>query len=174
VPGELAAEYCAKGDPTGWFEQLYREAEEGAVRIPWADLAPNPNLIEFWAGHPIASAGKQALTIGCGLGDDAEQLAEWGFETTAFDISPSAIQACKRRFPSTKVRYVVADLLNPSSQWSGAFDSFWSLIRCRLSPNPSEPKHSGTWPVSSVSEGACLSSQEAVENRTRAAQCRGR
>lgn len=119
---ELAAEYCAKGDPTGWFEQLYREAEKGTARIPWADLTPNPNLIEFWTQHPITSTGKQALTIGCGLGDDAEQLAAWGFETTAFDISPSAIEACKRRFPHTKVRYVSADLLNPPGYWRGAFD----------------------------------------------------
>ena len=72
---ELAAEYLAKGEPTGWFEQLYREAEKGAARIPWADLSPNPNLLAFWAKHPIAGAGKRAINIGCGLGDDAEQLA---------------------------------------------------------------------------------------------------
>lgn len=119
---ELAAEYLAKGDATGWFEQLYREAEKGTARIPWADLAPNPNLTEFWTQHPIASAGKRALNIGCGLGDDAEQFAAWGFETTAFDISASAIEACKRRFPGTKVGYVAADLLNPPDQWRRAFD----------------------------------------------------
>lgn len=119
---ELAAEYCAKGDPTGWFEQLYREAERGAARIPWADLKPNPNLLEFWTTHPIASARKRALNIGCGLGDDAEQLVAWGFKTTAFDISPSAIEACKRRFPATEVEYVTADLLNPPAQWRQAFD----------------------------------------------------
>ena len=119
---ELAAEYCAKGDPTGWFEQLYREAEKGAARIPWADHEPNPSLIEFWKKHPIASAGKRALNVGCGLGDDAEQLAAWDFETTAFDISPSAIEACNRRFPGTKVRFVVADLLNPPDQWPKRFD----------------------------------------------------
>lgn len=119
---ELAAEYCAKGDPTGWFEQLYREAEKGTTRIPWADLTPNPNLIEFWTQHPITSIGKQALTIGCGLGDDAEQIAALGFETTAFDISPSAIEACKRRFPNSQVKYVAADLLNPPDQWLKSFD----------------------------------------------------
>jgi hypothetical protein len=26
---QLAAEYLAEGDPTGWFERLYEEAEEG-------------------------------------------------------------------------------------------------------------------------------------------------
>lgn len=119
---ELAAEYLAKGEPTGWFEQLYREAEKGTARVPWADLTPNPNLLEFWTQHPIASAGKRAINMGCGLGDDAERLAAWGFETTAFDISSSAIESCKRRFSDTKVRYVVADLLNPPGQWHRAFD----------------------------------------------------
>jgi SAM-dependent methyltransferase len=119
---ELAAEYLAKGDPTGWFEELYREAEQGTARVPWADLEPNPNLIEFWNRCPIASTGKRALNIGCGLGDDAELLAAWGFETTAFDISASAIEACKRRFRGTKVRYVPANLLNPPDQWLKSFD----------------------------------------------------
>ena len=118
----LAAEYLAKGDPTGWFEQLYQEAERGQTTIPWADLRPNPNLVEFWAYHPIPAPGKTALKIGCGLGDDAEQLAAWGFQTTAFDISESAIRACHKTFPGTRVRYVAADLLNPPPEWIGQFD----------------------------------------------------
>lgn len=119
---QLAAEYLAKDDPTGWFEQLYQEAEEGRSVVPWADRQPNPNLIEFWRQHPIRTAGKTALDIGCGLGDDAEQLAEWGFEATAFDISASAIRACRRRFPHSAVSYVAADLLNPPPEWIGRFD----------------------------------------------------
>jgi SAM-dependent methyltransferase len=118
---ELAAEYVAKGDPTGWFEQLYREAAEGSSVVPGADLRPNPNLLEFWPRHPIPSAGKTALKIGCGLGDDAEELAERGFETTAFDISASAIHACNQRFPG-RVRFVVADILHPPAEWTGYFD----------------------------------------------------
>jgi SAM-dependent methyltransferase len=118
---ELAAEFLAKGDPTGWFEQLYCEAAEGTSVIPWADLRPNPNLIEFWRGRQVPAAGKTALKIGCGLGDDAEQLAVWGFETTAFDISASAIQVCNQRFPG-HVTFTVADILNPPAEWTGYFD----------------------------------------------------
>lgn len=119
---ELAAEYLAKGDATGWFEQLYREAEAGESVVPWADLEPNPNLITFWNRQSIRSNGKTALVIGCGLGDDAEQLAAWGFETMAFDISPAAIRACKQRFPVSLVRYEVGDLLRPPLQWAAGFD----------------------------------------------------
>jgi 2-polyprenyl-3-methyl-5-hydroxy-6-metoxy-1,4-benzoquinol methylase len=119
---QLAAEYIAKGDPTGWFEHLYRGAEEGKSVVPWADLRPSPNLVDFWTDRPIPSAGKTALTIGCGLGDDAEQLAEWGFSTTAFDVSESAMRSARRRFPDSRVQYVVADLLRPPAEWFQMFD----------------------------------------------------
>jgi hypothetical protein len=76
---ELAAEHVAKGDPTGWFERLYQEAEEGKGSVPWVELRPNPNLLNFWPKRPVSATGKTALKIGCGLGDDAEQIAGWGF-----------------------------------------------------------------------------------------------
>jgi ubiquinone/menaquinone biosynthesis C-methylase UbiE len=119
---ELAAEFGAKGDPLGWFDALYREAESGASEIPWADLVPNPNLLDFWKLHPQETRGKSALIIGSGLGDDAEQLAAWGFQTTAFDISATAIGATKKRFPSTTVQYLAADLLAPPESWRAKFD----------------------------------------------------
>ncbi len=119
---ELAAEFNAKGDPLGWFDALYREAQSGVSEIPWADLVPNPNLVDFWKLHPQEARNKGALVIGSGLGDDAEQLAAWGFHTTAFDISATAINATKERFPTSKVQYVVADLLNPPEPWRASFD----------------------------------------------------
>jgi hypothetical protein len=119
---QLAAEYVAKGDPTGWFEQLYQEAEAGGSPIPWAELRPNPNLLDFWKNRPISSAGKTALKIGCGFGDDAEQLARWGFSTTAFDISETAVRTCRGRYPASGVEYVNADLLHPPDHWFHKFD----------------------------------------------------
>jgi SAM-dependent methyltransferase len=119
---ELAAQYIAKGEPTAWFEALYREAESGASSIPWADLRPNPSLLEFWEQRIIPAKGRRALKVGCGFGDDAEQLAGWGFETTAFDISESAIRVCKSRFPGSDVEYRAADLLAPPKEWLGRFD----------------------------------------------------
>lgn len=106
---ELAAEFHRKGDPTGWFEVLYREAEEGRSTVPWADYHPTPLLVGFWMKHPLDPAEKTALVTGCGLGDDAEQLARWGFRTTAafaehgleellFDILPDVEEPDVRRF----------------------------------------------------------------------------
>jgi|HubBroStandDraft_1064217.scaffolds.fasta_scaffold86590_2 SAM-dependent methyltransferase len=119
---ELAAEYAGKGDPTGWFEVLYQEAEAGKSIVPWADRGANSSLIEFWSRDPQPTDGKQALVIACGLGDDAEQLAAWGFETTAFDISETAIRTARKRFPKSEVSYCVADLFEPPAEWEGMFD----------------------------------------------------
>jgi 2-polyprenyl-3-methyl-5-hydroxy-6-metoxy-1,4-benzoquinol methylase len=119
---ELAAEYIGKGDPTGWFDVLYKEAEEGKSIVPWADRGVSPGLLEFWSLHPQVTEGKKALVIACGLGDDAEQLAAWGFETAAFDISETAIQMARKRFPQSKVDYRVADLFQPPAEWERMFD----------------------------------------------------
>ena len=119
---QLAAESIARGDPTGWFEQLYREGEQGQSVVPWVELQTNPNLLDFWQRNPQPTAGRSALKIGCGLGDDAEQLAAWGFETTAFDVSPTAIHGCRRRFPKSQVNYLSADLLAPPPGWTATFD----------------------------------------------------
>jgi ubiquinone/menaquinone biosynthesis C-methylase UbiE len=119
---ELAAEYLAKGDPTGWFEVLYKEADEGKSVVPWADRAGNSSLLEFWNANPQSTNGKTALVIACGLGDDAEQLAAWGFATTGFDISETAIQMARKRFPESAVNYQVANLFEPPAAWERHFD----------------------------------------------------
>jgi SAM-dependent methyltransferase len=119
---ELAAEFRQKGDPTGWFEVLYKEGEAGKSVVPWADRGTNSGLVEFWSVKPQATDGKKALVIACGLGDDAEQLAEWGFETTAFDISETAIRMVQKRFPNSRVKYSVVDLFKPPAEWHRKFD----------------------------------------------------
>jgi SAM-dependent methyltransferase len=58
--------------------------------------------------------------VGCGLGDDAEYLASAGGEVVAFDIAPTAIEECRRRFPRSAVRYLAADLF--ASSWEDGFD----------------------------------------------------
>jgi SAM-dependent methyltransferase len=60
--------------------------------------------------------------IGCGLGDDAEYLAQLGYRTVAFDVAPTAVAAASRRFPDSPVDYRVADLLDLPPDWRNAFD----------------------------------------------------
>jgi len=133
---QLAVEFIRKGDPTGWFETLYQEGEAGKSTVPWANLCPNPFLLDFWKTHPQPTAGKTALTIGSGLGDDAEQLAAWGFRTTAFDISETAIRASRKRFRDTTVEYLAADLLEPPSTWRRTFHFVFEANTLQVLPAP--------------------------------------
>src|SRR5687767_11870691 len=92
---QLAGEAIAARDPTGWFERLYSLAAGDPTVIPWADLAMNPNLLPWLERHAPSGAGRRALKVGCGLGDDAEELARRGFAVVAFDISETAISWCR-------------------------------------------------------------------------------
>jgi SAM-dependent methyltransferase len=117
---DLARESIERGDGTGWFERLYEESERNGTPIPWVDLEPNQYVVA-WLGEHAAPTGR-ALVVGCGYGDDAEYLAAAGMDVTAFDIAPTAIARCRHRFPESRVRYEVADVLAPAPGWSRAFD----------------------------------------------------
>jgi SAM-dependent methyltransferase len=111
-----------KNDATSWFEPLYANANWNEKAVPWANLTASPDLVEWLNHHQIKGHGQKALVVGCGLGDDAEELARRGFEVVAFDISSTAIEWCKKRFPNSTVDYRVVDLFNPPTAWLGAFD----------------------------------------------------
>jgi SAM-dependent methyltransferase len=131
---QLAAQHLARGDAKGWFEELYREADGDPASVPWADLRPNPNVVEWFAAHPVAGIAQSALVVGCGLGDDAEFLASLGFRVTAFDISASAVAWCRQRFPNSAANYEVGDLVSPRSEWRQAFDFVLEVYTLQVLP----------------------------------------
>jgi len=118
---QLAKEYADRGDPDGWFEEFYARAKGDINKVYWADLKPNPLLLNWLKENPAAQ-GNRAITIGCGLGDDAELLMQHGYRVVAFDISPSAIAMCQQRFPDSTVDYRVADLFAGPLEWQQGFD----------------------------------------------------
>ena len=122
IARQISRAHLDRGDALGWFEALYRAADGDTDIIPWADLQPNSSLIDWLDREMISGSGEKALKIGCGLGDDAEALAERGFKVTAFDISQAAINWCHTRFPESKVEYLVKDLFELPASWDSAFD----------------------------------------------------
>ena len=120
--GDLIRKSWASDNPTGWFEELYAAAHDGEARVPWAFMQPNPELITWLDTHKIDGNGQRVLVVGCGLGDDAEGLAQYGFDVTAFDVSETAIQWAQERFPESPVTYTVADLLDLPDAWQATFD----------------------------------------------------
>jgi SAM-dependent methyltransferase len=131
----LAADSLAAGDPAGWFEHLYAQAEAGAAVVPWGG-PPNRLLTEWARRRKIRGQGRRALVVGCGLGDDAQYIAGLGFDTVAFDVAGSAIRAAQRRFPGSDVRYVVADLMAPPAQWREGFDLVVEVFTLQVLPEP--------------------------------------
>jgi len=121
---ELANLYVQQGDPKGWFDMLYRRAGGEAAVIPWADLRPNPHVVEWLsrAALPPRPRPRRALVVGCGLGDDAELLASLGWSVVAFDISPEAIRWARQRFPRSQVDYRAVDLFQAPVEWQRQFD----------------------------------------------------
>jgi SAM-dependent methyltransferase len=121
-------------EDTAWFEELYADAEAGRREVPWDRGGPNPFLEQWVRERAGDGGGRRALVIGTALGDDAEMLAARGFAVTAFDIAPTAIERARRRFPSSSVEYVVADLLDLPQEWRGAFDLVAEAITVQALP----------------------------------------
>lgn len=117
---QLAAE-SSHDDPTAWFERLYAAAADGRAQVPWDRGAAHPLLVEWTEREQVHGPGS-AMVVGAGPGFDAEYVSARGFDTTAFDVSPTAVELTRRRNPASSVGYKVADLLALPSAWRGAFD----------------------------------------------------
>ena len=139
----LAAESIARGDATGWFDALYQSVEGSWTNVPWVHLAPNPLLVDLLSSSSCSSAldasGLTCLVVGCALGDDAEALSAIGFDVTAFDISGTAIDACRSRFPNSRVEYTVADLFKLTQRWTGRFDLVFEANTLQVLPSDLRP-----------------------------------
>jgi len=132
----LAKTYADRGDPNGWFEEFYAHADGDIHQVYWADLSPSPLLLD-WIKEHTEPAQRTAITIGCGLGDDAEALAQHGYKVTAFDISPSAIAMCRKRYPNSAVKYLVADLFHLPLEWRRGFDLVYECNTIQILKGPS-------------------------------------
>ena len=117
---------------------MYARAGADLAQLPWANLAPDAHLVA-WLDSADAPPPGRAIVVGCGLGDDAEELARRGNRVTAFDVSPTAIDRCRERFPGTTVDYLVADILDLPVAWTGG----WDVVVENRTVQSLEPVH---WP----------------------------
>ena len=136
----LAAQALSDGEPLRWFEELYAAADRGEVVVPWAELAPNP-VLERELDN-LAVDGLRTLVVGCGYGDDAAFLARAGARVTAFDVSPSAVERCRERFPDLDVTWVVADAVSPPADWLTSYDLVVEIFTLQVLP-PAEREAAG-------------------------------
>ncbi|XPV67524.1 MAG: class I SAM-dependent methyltransferase [Halarcobacter sp.] len=132
---KMVKTYQKNDNPTGWFDSIYKSAKGDYTKVFWADLEPNPYLIEWLEKNLIKKEYKTACVIGCGVGDDAQALSQFGYKVTAFDIAPSAIELCKKRYPNTKVNYLVADLFDYPKEWFENFDVVYECNTIQVLPD---------------------------------------
>lgn len=160
---EIAAEYIAKGDATGWFDALYRESGGDNEKIPWADLEPNRFLQRWNEKYPLSGNDKKAIVVGCGLGDDAKFLAERGYRVTAFDISPTAIRWAKELHGNEPaIEFHVADLFDLPAEWKKSFDLVLEVYT--IQPLPIEMR---SQVIASIAELAAKNGEILVITRIR-------
>jgi len=131
---KMVKSYQDRDKPTGWFDSIYTDAAGDHRAVFWADLESSSYLLDWLKNCAFKYAGRKAIVIGCGVGDDAEALSESGYEVTAFDISPEAIRLCKNRYPDTKVNYLVADLFDYPSQWTENFELVYECNTIQVLP----------------------------------------
>lgn len=107
---------------SAWFDGLYQENKETHENIPWARQAVNP-LLQTYLDSKAEHTG-MALVIGCGLGDDAAALAEAGYDVTAIDVSQTALDLAKERFPDTNITFKKQDIFEYDEQFDFVFEAF--------------------------------------------------
>lgn len=173
VARDLARRAVARGDPTGWFEELYRLAEVRPDVLPWSDKRVNTRLVSWAEKNAIVGGGRRALVVGCGYGDDAEWLSSRGFRVLAFDISATAISAARAGVSRTR-RSSTGRLTSSGSRVSGFVRSTLysrpTRSRCCLQnpgPKPPETSHLRL-------EAPCSWSPEDAMSQTTQVRCRGR
>ncbi len=80
----------------GYWQAVYAaEARPG-----WDMDAPTPllpELLDLAAGLQL-EVGPALAVPGCGFGHDAAELARWGFQVTAVDFAPAAIEGARNRY----------------------------------------------------------------------------
>lgn len=100
-------------------DQLFSGAPNGVLVAEVADLPP---------GH--------ALDVGCGEGADAMWLAQHGWQVTAVDIAPTALQRAAAAGTTGRVEWKQADLTGTPPP-ADAFD----LVSVQYFPLPRQPDH---------------------------------
>jgi ubiquinone/menaquinone biosynthesis C-methylase UbiE len=106
------------------YDELYRDAA-GSGGPPWNIGRPQPALAKVLDD---GVKGPKVLDVGCGTGDLAIALARRGFDVTAIDISPVAIDIARAKAAreGLTVHFEVQDatkLSLPSAPFDSVFDS---------------------------------------------------
>jgi len=106
------------------FNRVYREAAGDIDAVPWSHEKASPSLVRWLdgEGRRLAPVGSRVAVVGCGLGADAVELVDRGYEVTAFDACVEAIRWARRKNPGLEHIFRVIDVLTLPEGMRGRFD----------------------------------------------------
>jgi hypothetical protein len=122
--GPVVVDIPAHQGGPAWHDEVYRSACGDLRKVPWVQGAANPALVS-WLNAEAAGRvrpGSRAVVIGCGVGDDVIELINRGYDAIGFDISPTAVDWARTRFPGQESAFCVCDLLTPPSRFRHRFE----------------------------------------------------
>ena len=90
------------------YDDRYRQVHGQALQ--WSSDSPTP-IVEKTIAELSLPKSAEILEIGCGEGRDAFHLLDGGYKLLGVDISPEAIDYCKRKRPEYSESFKAADCL---------------------------------------------------------------
>jgi methyl halide transferase len=92
---------------------------------PWDTGHPSAELVKVLREEKIGPC--PAIDIGCGTGTNAVYLAKQGFEVTAIDLSPTAVDRgrSKKATAAVKVRFLAGNIMDPPDDIGGPYGFFF-------------------------------------------------
>jgi len=120
-------------DRIRYVEQVYRKRR--GKPLPWELGKPRPVLVDLFESQKVIPKG-MALDICCGLGTNTIYLAQAGFQTTAIDISKSAVAQARSKVQKggVAIRLCVSTVLDLPFE-NHEFD-FVFVMGCAITSRP--------------------------------------
>jgi len=110
------------------MDDIYRSIP--LSEIPWNNESPPALLVELLDRGLVKPC--RAIDLGCGAGNYAVYLGSRGFEVTAIDFSPTAIEIAKHnaRRKGVRVNFMVGDVTTDLDRLDERFDFAydWGLL----------------------------------------------
>jgi len=124
VANQAASRVVRVPGAPGWHDEVYQTAQRDPAKVPWAAERPNPALVSWLNAEAPGRVrpGARAAVVGCGLGDDVIELQNRGYDAAGFDVSPTAIDWARHRFPQQAESFMVSDLFDLPSRLRRRFD----------------------------------------------------
>lgn len=91
------------------YDDRYRQVHK--ENLCWFDGNPSGIVLETMLKYSVTKQHR-SLEIGCGEGRDARFLLTNGYDVLATDVSPAAVECCRKQDPEHLDAYAVLDCLN--------------------------------------------------------------